>query len=117
MWTPAKLNLLRRQARDGGSQPTGCGWRVGPILDKSSALQDRTHCLALYADAFAVNDAHAPETGAMGFEQIFLDDAFDIARWNGVEIDEVKDLDGDRFWKGIEEIEIAFVVTFSEGVC
>jgi hypothetical protein len=55
---------------------------------------------ALYASASAVNDTHFVDGVADALLKILLDNARNILRLKGVEIDEVLDWDDDGFAKG-----------------
>ena len=51
--------------------------------------------IALHADAAAVDDAERPKTQAVGFEQVFLHHGLDVARRDGVQIEDVSDGNAD----------------------
>ena len=66
------------------------------------------HQTPLHAPPLAVNDAHAAEPGAARFLQIFHQDPFDVARRDGVKIENVCDLQPDGFKE--EVVRVKFVL-------
>ncbi len=64
----------------------------------------------LHAAPLAMDDAHAPKSRAVRFEEVFMHDALDIARRDGVEVENVGYLKADGFGK--EVIVVAFVNAF-----
>jgi hypothetical protein len=63
--------------------------------------------LALHADPFAVNYPRAFKTFLMGQLQVFLDQAFHVARRDGMKIEDVRNLDFHWFREGV--VKIIFV--------
>jgi len=79
-------------------------WGVGPVEDEVGAGEDGADGFTLHADSFAVNDPHHLEAFLMGQTQVLFDDCFNITWTNGVEIEDVGDLDLDRVWERIVRI-------------
>jgi hypothetical protein len=77
------------------------------------SLQQSLHDVTLNSLAFAVNQAHFVKAGLLTLFEIFFDDAGDILRLKGVEINGVLQRNLHRFaeWRiGLEEIRIASLV-------
>lgn len=92
-----------------GCAPSACfGRGIRKTLDEGRAREDAPDGFALYADAFAVYETHGSEPRASRFEQVRFDDAFDIARRDGVKVEDIADFESNRFGKGIEGIEVVF---------
>lgn len=61
------------------------------VLAEIRPCQHAPHCLALNADAATVNNPERFQTKLVSFYDIFFNDAFDIPRWNCVEVEDVVD--------------------------
>ena len=60
-------------------------------------LENATHDIALHTCAAAMNDSNLRKSGLPTLLEIFFDDARDILRMKGVEIDRIFDRENDRF--------------------
>lgn len=94
---------------DGCAPSAGFGGGVRPVLDEGRAGEDAADGLALDADAFAVNDADGAKTRLPRLAQVFFDDAPDITRRDGVEVNDVSNLDAEGFGEGIEGVYLRVV--------
>src|SRR5690348_12616063 len=82
--------FLAHLQRDDGSAPaTDFGRRVGEVCDERCASKNLADDLALDADAFAVNDAHAPTAARVGFVEIIFDDGAYLPGWNRMQVEHV----------------------------
>jgi hypothetical protein len=90
------------------------GFRRGirPIFNKRSAREDAPYNLALHADAFTVNEAHGAKACAAGLKQVLFDDALNITRRDGVQVEDITNLYRDREREGIKRIDLALVCGF-----
>ena len=61
--------------------------------------QQRTHDIALHSESFAVNQADFAKARLYALFEIFFDDAWNVFRLKGVEIDGVLDRNDDRLAK------------------
>jgi len=93
----------RRLAKgdDGGAPAARLGWRIPEIGHEFRPCEHRAHHLALHADAASVNNAEGLETGRVGFQQVLLYHAFDIARGHAVKVENIADGNSDRLEIGI----------------
>jgi len=93
----------RRLAKgdDGGAPAARLGGRIPEIGHEFRPCEHRAHHLALHADAASVNNAEGLETGRVGFQQVLLYHAFDIARGHTVKVENIADGNPDRLEIGI----------------
>lgn len=78
------------EACDGRAPASGLGWGVGEVFDEGRARENRADCLALNADALAVNDPDGSEAFASRFQKKLFDDGAHLARAYGVEVEHVR---------------------------
>lgn len=71
---------------------------------------------ALHPLPLAVDDPHAQKSGAVRFGQIFMDDAFNVARRDGVEVENVCNLKPDDFGKEVILVVLVKVSGFRDGL-
>jgi hypothetical protein len=60
------------------------------VFDEGRARENRADCLALNADALAVDDSDASEALAVCFAQVLFDDGAHLARSYGVQIEHAR---------------------------
>src|SRR5204863_5678205 len=79
------------------------------------ARKNASYHLALNSDAPAVNDPHAAKTCFVSLLQVFFYNTLYVARWNGMQVKDITDLN--RYWigKGIEGIDVYIVFQDSSG--
>src|SRR5262249_284783 len=77
------------------------GFRRGILERKNQrvVLKNAAHDISLDADAAAVNDSNFSKSGLPTLLKIFFDDARNIFRGEGMEIDEIFDRKNNRFGK------------------
>jgi hypothetical protein len=95
LWERKSSNLLAQ--RDNGGSPAACFKRgIAKALNEWRFGQNGADHLALDTDSTAMHNPQRLKAGSMRFFKIFLNDRFNIARWNTMQVEYVCDGNPDR---------------------
>lgn len=109
------LKFVVFEVGDGRAPTAGLRRRVRPVANERRAGEDAMDKATLHPLPLAVDDPHAPKSGAVRFGQIFMHDAFNVARRDGVEVENVGDLKPDDFGKEVILVGLVKVCGFRDG--
>jgi hypothetical protein len=106
-WRRFPLKVLPFRAgpkvNHGCAPASGFGGSIRELEHVGRTRQDAAHGLALYSNPAPMNNAQRAQPQAARFGEILFDHGFDIARRNGVEVEDISNGNADRLGRFFHE--------------